>query len=133
MDPEIGATHSTDETPQSLLVSRHWPLPSRRCLPVLHRVKRVYTAVVTWVKGPEPPQIQRINAFFPQFQSLPFRFLDRYFPKRKHKFALLIAFYIVWLLAFVAVLHGSILATQIEGYGVAHRISCIASYWLAHT
>ncbi|KAI9783382.1 MAG: hypothetical protein M1839_003917 [Geoglossum umbratile] len=130
MDPEIGhAAHSTDETPQSPLVSRRGPFSPRRCLPLFHRVKRVYIAVITWAKGPEPPQIQRINSFCPQFQSLPFRFLNRYLPKRKQKLALLLAFYFAWLLAFVSVLHGSILATQIEGYGKAQRISCIASYW----
>ncbi|KAI9767003.1 MAG: hypothetical protein M1840_005962 [Geoglossum simile] len=130
MDPEIhGAAHSTDEPTQSPPISRHGPFSLRRCRSLLHYAKRVYITVVTWVKGPEPPQIQKIKSLFPRFQSLPFRFLNRCLPKRKHKLSFLLAFYFVWLLAFVAVLRGSILATQIEGYGVAHRISCIASYW----
>ncbi|KAH0547828.1 hypothetical protein FGG08_000085 [Glutinoglossum americanum] len=58
---------------------------SRRYLPLLCYIKRVSTAAITWINGPEPPRIQRINSFFPRIQTLPFRFLDRHLPKGKQK------------------------------------------------
>ncbi|KAI9676020.1 MAG: hypothetical protein M1817_000763 [Caeruleum heppii] len=92
-------------------------------------VRRVYTFVVTWSKGPRPPQIQKINPFFPRIQQYPLRLLDRAFPKRRYKIVLLLVFYFCWLLAFSAVLHQSAVAGDIEGYGTPAQISCGASYW----
>lgn len=96
---------------------------------MLGPVRRVSSAVVNWVKGPDPPQIQRVDPLFPRAQLWPIQTLDRYLPKRRQKLALLLAFYFCWLLAFVVLLHHSAFAGELDGYGKPARISCLASYW----
>ncbi|KAH0564960.1 hypothetical protein GP486_001654 [Trichoglossum hirsutum] len=98
------ATHSIDGSSLLSPISRDGPSPPRRYNALLHHIKQVSTDIITWVKGPQPPQIQRINSFFPRIQTLPFRFLDRHLPKRKHKLGLLLGFYLAWLLTFVMLL-----------------------------
>ncbi|KAI9803800.1 MAG: hypothetical protein M1825_001680 [Sarcosagium campestre] len=92
-------------------------------------LRRVTAAVVAWAKGPKPPRIHKINGFFPRLQSAPIRLLDKYLPKRRHQFILLLAFYFCWLLIFVTVLHHSAFANDIEGFGTPVRLSCVDSYW----
>jgi len=102
--------------------SFHWkwvPLPLRR----------VARAIAAWSKGPDPPQIQKIRPFFPSIQEAPIELLDRFFPKKKHKAALLVLFYSCWLLTFSLVLHHSASAGVIEGYGQPSPIWCGAGYW----
>ncbi len=92
-------------------------------------LRRVSRAVGNWIKGPQPPQIQKIRPFFPRLQSWPIRILNRYLPKRRQKITLLLAFYFCWLLTFVAILHHSAFANDLVGYGSPTQISCTASYW----
>ncbi|KAI9750830.1 MAG: hypothetical protein M4579_006292 [Chaenotheca gracillima] len=92
-------------------------------------IRRVSRAVATWAQGPQPPQPQKISAFFPRVQTAPVRYLDRFLPKKRHKIALLVAFYFCWLLVFAAVLHHSAKASEIEGYGEPTQIGCGATYW----
>jgi hypothetical protein len=102
--------------------SFHWkwvPLPLRR----------VARDIAAWSKGPDPPQIQKIRPFFPLVQKAPIELLDRFFPTKKHKAALLVFFYFCWLLTFSLVLHHSATAGVIEGYGQPSPIWCGAGYW----
>ncbi|KAI5252217.1 hypothetical protein E4T42_03636 [Aureobasidium subglaciale] len=92
-------------------------------------VKRVSSTVVTWVKGPQPPRIYKIEPFFPTVQHAPLRLLDRYAPKRMQRFWLLFVFYICWILSFALILHKSSFAADIEGYGSPVRLGCTARYW----
>lgn len=93
------------------------------------RVRHAARALVSWSKGPDPPQIQKITPFFPRIQEAPPRLIDKYLPKRRHKAALLAFFYFCWLLTFILVLNHSAQAGNIEGYGKLQPIWCGASFW----
>lgn len=91
--------------------------------------KRAWAATVKWVKGPQPPRIYRINPIFPKVQHTPIALLDRYAPRKIHRFALLVLLYFAWLLSFSLVLWRSSFAAHIPGYGSPVRLSCTARYW----
>ncbi|KAF2125274.1 hypothetical protein P153DRAFT_425720 [Dothidotthia symphoricarpi CBS 119687] len=93
------------------------------------RLQRTWDNVVVWVKGPQPPRQWKIRPFLPRIQSAPIRFLDTYFPKKKHKVLLLIFFYGCWLLSFGLVLHRSAFSADIPGYGSPVRITCEDRFW----
>ncbi|KAH8731730.1 hypothetical protein GQ44DRAFT_264368 [Phaeosphaeriaceae sp. PMI808] len=93
------------------------------------RLHRVWQTTVVWVKGPNPSRPWKIHPYFPSIQTAPIRFLDNYFPKRKHKILLLIFFYFCWLLTFGLVLHRSAFAADIPGYGSPVRIRCEDRFW----
>jgi hypothetical protein len=93
------------------------------------RIQKAWTHVVTWVKGPQPPRPWKIHPFFPKIQTAPVQFVDKYFPKRKHKIMLLVAFYFCWLLSFGLVLHRSAFAADVPGYGPPVRIGCTDRFW----
>lgn len=92
-------------------------------------VKKGWEATVNWVKGPNPPRIYTITPFFPKVQQAPLRLLDRYAPKRIHRFWLLILVYACWLLSFSLVLRASSVAESIPGHGSPIRLSCSSRYW----
>ena len=102
--------------------SFHW-----RCVPV--PIRHAARAAVAWSKGPDPPQIQKITPFFPFIQEAPAKFIDKHFPKRRHKTGLLAFFYFCWLLTFSLVLNHSAQAGNIKGYGKPQPIWCGASFW----
>lgn len=102
--------------------SFHW-----RWVPV--PIRQTARAIVAWVKGPDPPQIQKIRPFFPFIQEGPAKFIDRHFPKRRHKAGLLAFFYFCWLLTFTLVLNHSAQAGNIKGYGKPQPIWCGANFW----
>lgn len=102
--------------------SFHWrwvPIPLRRAT----------RAIVTWSKGPNPPQVQKIIPFFPLIQEAPVGLIDKYLFKRRHKAALLAFFYCGWLLTFTLVLNHSAQAGNIKGYGKPQPIWCGATFW----
>lgn len=86
-------------------------------------------AVIDWTAGPNSPRRQHITPFFPGIQEWPIRLLDRYAPKKKLRFVLLIFFYFLWALTFGLVYKHSISAGVIESYGAPDSISCGATYW----
>ncbi|KAK3057618.1 hypothetical protein LTR09_001802 [Extremus antarcticus] len=91
--------------------------------------KSAWEATVTWTKGPDPPRIYSIDPIFPKIQHAPLALLDRYAPKKIHKFGLLLAVYFSWLLAFSLVLWKSSFAASIPGHGTPIRLGCQARYW----
>jgi len=95
------------------------------------RLHRSWAATVDWVKGPDPPRLFTITPYFPTIQHAPLQLLDRYAPKRIHRFWLLIAFYFCWLLAFILIQWKSSFASDIPGYGSPVRLWCGAHYWYA--
>ena len=121
----------------SLAGDRHLPIPvwlresshsfRWRWVPV--RLRQAARAVTEWSKGPDPPQTQKISPFLPFIQEAPCRLIERHFPKRRHKLALLAFFYFSWLLTFTLVLNHSATAGNIEGYGQPQSIWCGASFW----
>jgi hypothetical protein len=93
------------------------------------RLQRAWRKTVIWVKGPQPPRPWKIRPIFPTIQTAPLRFINNYFPKRKHKVALLVFFYFCWLLSFGLVLHRSAFAADIPGYGSPVRYRCEDRFW----
>ncbi|KAF2106582.1 hypothetical protein BDV96DRAFT_507519 [Lophiotrema nucula] len=93
------------------------------------RFQRYWAATVKWVKGPQPPRPWKIRPFFPAVQTAPIKFINNYFPKRKHKVILLIFFYFCWFLSFSLVLHRSAFAADIPGYGSPVHIRCTDRFW----
>ncbi|KAH8434525.1 LCCL domain-containing protein [Aspergillus melleus] len=102
--------------------SFHWswvPLP----------IRKIAWATATWVKGPDPPHDLLLKPLFPRIQELPVRYLERFFPKRNHKIALLFLLYFVWFLPWTIVLLHARSAGYIEGYGRPQTLSCSTSLW----
>ncbi|KAI9754480.1 MAG: hypothetical protein M1815_005625 [Lichina confinis] len=118
-DPEVGSGRRASTSNNA----------RRRIRALFRRVGRLWMTVATWLKGPDPPHIQTIHSIFPQAQSWPIRLLNRYLPKRRQRFVLLLAFYFCWLLTFSTVLHHSISAGELGEFGKPSAISCLASYW----
>ena len=88
-------------------------------------------AVFTWIKGPQPPRVFKIEPFLPRVQQAPVRLVDRWCPKHRHKITLLLAFYLCWLATFSAVVHYSARSSEIVGWGQPTEISCLEAYWSA--
>jgi hypothetical protein len=93
------------------------------------RLQRAWRRVVIWVKGPQPPRPWKIRPICPHIQTAPLRFINNYFPKRKHKVALLVFFYFSWFLSFALVLHRSAFAADIGQYGSPVRFRCEDRFW----
>ncbi len=93
------------------------------------RLLRTWKFVVTWIKGPQPPRPWKIRPLFPKIQTAPIRFINNYFPKRKHKVFLLIFFYSCWALTFGLVLHRSAFAADIPGFGTPVQLRCTDRFW----
>jgi len=112
--------------PQHTTQSRWADLFLRR---VPYSVKRVGIAIVKWSKGPDPPRIWKITPILPKIQTAPIVILDRYLPKQKHRFWLLMACCFCWAVCFVAVLNKSAFTSEIAGYGPPASLSCTARFW----
>lgn len=92
-------------------------------------VKNTWAAVVTWVKGPDPPRIYQIRPVFPKVQRAPLALLDRFAPSRIRRFWLLVLAIASWLLVLSSILYQSSFAAQIPGHGTPIRLGCAARYW----
>ena len=87
------------------------------------------SGIARWTKGPQPPRPYKIEPIFPSVQKFPLKYLDRFFPKRKHKIYLLIVHHLLWLLAFVVLLRQSAFSTEVQNYGAPLTLSCGATLW----
>lgn len=92
-------------------------------------IRRMGRAIAHWAKGPSPPHIHTIQPLLPEIQEAPIRLLNLYFPKRKHKILLLIAYYFCWIISFGLVLRQGTIVTEIDGYGAPEEIGCGNTYW----
>jgi hypothetical protein len=93
------------------------------------RLRRAWSAIARWVRGPQPPRPWKITPYCERWQTLPGRTLDQFFPKQRHKAALLAGFYAAWLLTFSLLLKKSAFATEVEGYGAPVNVGCLARFW----
>jgi hypothetical protein len=93
------------------------------------RLQRVVSAIYNWTKGPDPPRKWKIRPFFPAVQTAPPRILRRFFPEQRHRFWLLLVFYVAWVAAFASVLAKSAFTSDVPGYGSPVRISCADRFW----
>lgn len=92
-------------------------------------LRKVGRATAEWIKGPIPLSPLLLTPLFPQFQELPVRYLERCFPKRKHKISLLLLLYVVWFVPWFTVLLHSRASGYIEGYGGPQTLACDTSFW----
>jgi len=92
-------------------------------------VRKATRTVVNWVKGPVPPRVLKIEPVFPKIQQAPIRLLDRYVPKKKHRFLLLTAVCASWFLTWSLMLKHHSTSGYIKGYGKPTNLWCGASFW----
>lgn len=95
-------------------------------------VRKASRSVATWVKGPNPPRVLKIDPYFPKIQHAPLKLLDRYAPKQKHRAGLLIGFYAIWFLIWSLLLKQHSGSGFIKGYGKPSNLWCGASFWNAN-
>lgn len=96
---------------------------------VPYRIRQGARSIADWTKGPDPPQIQKITPFFPLIQEAPVKWINKYLPRTAQKAALLVLFYICWILTFSLVLVHSNSAGNIKGYGKPDPIWCGENFW----
>jgi hypothetical protein len=125
MDDYEAGEDSSPPTPRFLQDEGSW----RNLTWVPSPIRRVGKAAKKWARGPNPPQIQAIQPWFPSVQELPIRLLDHYLPKRKQRIGLLLGFYFCWILSFSLVLRQSTLTGEVGEYGKPTNIWCGASHW----
>ncbi|CEL03057.1 Putative LCCL domain protein (AFU_orthologue; AFUA_5G08630) [Aspergillus calidoustus] len=82
-----------------------------------------------WICGPEPPHKYRINPWLARWQTAPDRLIERYFPGKKSKVALLLAALLVWGVVFISILHASVTGQEIPGHGSPVKLSCWSRLW----
>ncbi|OCT52769.1 LCCL domain containing protein [Cladophialophora carrionii] len=92
-------------------------------------VRKAGRAIVTWVKGPQPPRVLRIEPIFPKIQQAPIRLLDKYAPKKKQRVILLMALYVCWFLTWSLMVKQHSTSGFIKGYGRPTNLWCGASFW----
>ena len=126
-DPLLRSTSIDDPVEND--TPREYPWMQRVSDNIPSPLKKISSAVVTWVKGPQPPRIYKIDPFFPSIQHAPLNLLDRYAPKRMQRFWILFVFYACWILSFALVLHKSSFAADVKDYGSPIRLGCGARYW----
>jgi hypothetical protein len=81
------------------------------------------------MQGPQPPQIQTIQPWFPGIQEAPIRLLDTLLPKQRQKLLALLLFYVLWILTFGLVYHRGTVVTEVEGYGQPVQLGCGSTFW----
>ncbi|KAK6435926.1 hypothetical protein LTR95_007882 [Oleoguttula sp. CCFEE 5521] len=92
-------------------------------------IRRGWKATAIWAEGPKPPRIFSITPFLPKIQHAPIALLDRYAPRKIHRFGLLLLFYFAWLMTFSLILYRSSLSADIPAYGTPVRLTCTSRYW----
>ncbi|KAJ6259224.1 hypothetical protein Dda_6122 [Drechslerella dactyloides] len=91
--------------------------------PSLRVPKKVGHAVSRWVRGPNPPEKQRIKPIFPNIQAIPIRIFDNFCPSRRSKVIAWLVACALWLLAFILVEHYSYFR------GKATILACEDTLW----
>lgn len=125
---EFDDGHTPTISKPRLLPHERW-LPSARRL--FSRVRNISGAVITWLKGPESPQIQVITPLLPSVQAYPVRWLNKTIPRRQHQLILLAIFCLCWMLAFGIPLHLSAAGGRVDGAaGPIQYLDCADSFWL---
>jgi hypothetical protein len=82
-----------------------------------------------WLRGPKPPHVYHINPWFPRLQAAPGLLIDRKFPKRGSKIALLFGGLVFWIVVFFFSLKASIAGQDVLGYGQPVKLSCHHRLW----
>jgi hypothetical protein len=86
--------------------------------------KMLGTRLSGWVKGPRPPRPYIIVPVGGSTQVLCLKNLKIWLPQRRQRELAAVAFFAVWLLSFVLVIHNGTSAD-----GDRTRLSCISRFW----
>jgi hypothetical protein len=127
------ARDSFDPAPADREQSTSEPLlPTSSYRPAQEPTKRftcTASGIWDWICGPEPPHKYRINPWLARWQTAPDRLIERYFPGKKSKVALLLAALLVWGVVFISILHASVTGQEIPGHGSPVKLSCWSRLW----
>jgi len=96
---------------------------------VPYPVRRIIKATARWARGPPDPHRYRIEPLLPQVQHGPIVVLEKYLPRKSHRGFAVFGFWVVWLLAFVLVMRGGLIAAEIPEWGTPTLIGCGSTYW----
>ena len=105
---------------------RSMPLPIRKAIRI---PSRFWGFLKKWSKGPKEIRIQKIRPFFPDFQALPLKFVERCLVRRSHKILAVILYWLSYAVIFAVLLARSAGSGHVEGYGLATPVSCGDSLW----
>jgi hypothetical protein len=83
--------------------------------------------LVTWVKGPSPPQKHTISPLFESLQTFPVRTLAR-LPSWLRA-GIYLALCILWAVLFAVILTNYSLPTNLAGFGKPMGLSCVTNLW----
>ncbi|KAL3492728.1 hypothetical protein BJX62DRAFT_202235 [Aspergillus germanicus] len=127
------ARDSFDPAPADREQSTSEPLlPTSSYRPVQEPKKRftcTAAGISDWICGPSPPHKYRINHWLARWQTAPDRLIERYFPSKKSKVALLLAALLAWGVVFISILHASVTGQEIPGHGSPLKLSCWSRLW----
>ncbi|KAF2744161.1 hypothetical protein M011DRAFT_450097 [Sporormia fimetaria CBS 119925] len=90
-------------------------------------VRRYGGKAVVWVKGPNPPEVNRIKPFLERIQTFPIRIFNRL--SKIARFSVLSAVSIMWAIIFGVILSHYGLPSDIAGFGPPVRLSCTNRLW----
>ncbi|KYK56785.1 LCCL domain containing protein [Drechmeria coniospora] len=96
---------------------------------VPYPVRRFIKAFVKWSHGPPNAHPYRIKPLLPVVQEYPLFLVDRFLPRRKHRFWLLFLYFSLWLVTFVLVKRQGTIVSEVAGWGQPQAIGCSAAYW----
>ena len=94
-------------------------------------VTRLLYEVGRWMQGSRSPRSFKIDSMFSQIQIISLVYLQKFFAKRRQKFWLLGAIFLLWVFIFLGLLSRSILGCRIPGHETPVRLSCVSRFWYA--
>lgn len=116
-----------DEEAQLLLPAEHFEFeetPETR-----HPTPRGRVNFLPRIAGPDPPQIQSIRPFLPSVQRYPIHLVDRYFANLTRKIVLVVAFLLLWIIAFSIPLYAGNRAIKDIHNDHVVNLDCVDSLW----
>jgi hypothetical protein len=90
-------------------------------------VSRSGRKAVTWIKGPEPPIVHRINPLLEHIQTFCVRMISRL--PRPLRFCIFAAALVLWVVLFGVIISDFSLPANLAGYGAPVRLGCTAQLW----
>jgi hypothetical protein len=96
--------------------------------PTIARHRRYYNAVLTWIRGPDPPIDVAFTPIFGSLQEWPSRVFVKLCKRQRNQVLVLVPYLFVWLLLFVVVVHYSRFADEVDGEVPLH-FGCSTSLW----
>ncbi|KAK4163603.1 hypothetical protein QBC43DRAFT_319395 [Cladorrhinum sp. PSN259] len=98
---------------------------------VPYPVRRWIKVSVKWTQGPPIPRRFRINPLLPRVQQYPAVILEKHVPKKLHRALLVLAYYVIWIVAFAMVMRNGQRSSDVPGWGNLVKIGCGSTYWVS--